>query len=198
MTRARTSVLALIASLVLVTALLVACSGNAAPPVKEGPTALDNLGAARSALSTTAPDAKLLLVQTAQAVTPTATPVWAFLFGSPASDKTYVVYATGGKTMGAQVYGTAGLSKDEWAKVPGTDEWKVDSDAAYKKALAISGAKGEPAAYGMGFVTYKPQSSTSTIRPFVWAVQFDPGKSGATTRAIDVDANTGATTVKPK
>jgi hypothetical protein len=142
-----------------------------------------------------APDAKLLVVQTAQAVTPTATPVWGYLFGSPKTDLTYVVYLSNGQSMGAKEYGKAGLNAAEWAKVPGTDAWKVDSDVALSKALAISGANGNPAAYIMGFVTYKPATDTSTVQPFVWSVQFDPGASGATTKAIDVNATTGVAAV---
>ena len=48
--------------------------------------------------------------QTAQAVTPTATPVWGYLFGSPSTDKTFFVYVTAGRSMGAKQYGQAGLS----------------------------------------------------------------------------------------
>ncbi len=122
--------------------------------------------------------------------------MWAFLFGSPSSDKTYVVYIAGGTTMsGAQEYGTAGLSAAEWAKVPGTEAWKIDSDAAYKKALEVSGAKGTPTGYMMGLLTYKPEADTSTVEAFVWNVQFDPGDSGATTSSIKVDARTGAAAV---
>ena len=183
--------------ILLALALLVAGCGSksSGSTVEPGPTALGSLPAARSALSTMAPDAKLLVVQSAQAVTPTGTPVWAYLFGSPSNDKTFVVYMTGGQSMGAQEYATAGLSADEWKKVPGTDDWTVDSDTAYTKALAESGAKGDPAAYMMGLLTYKSAEDTSTIKPFVWQVFFDPGKSGATTGAIEVDAKTGAASV---
>jgi len=186
-----------VAMVALTLLLLVAGCGSksSGSDVKPGPTALGSLPAARTALSTMAPDAKLLVVQTAQAVTPTGTPVWAFLFGSPSSDKTFVVYLTDGQSMGAQEYGKAGLSADEWKKVPGTDSWKVDSDEAYTKALGASGAKGDPAAYMMGLLTYKSAEDTSTIKPFVWRVIFDPGTSGATTATIEVDANTGAATV---
>ena len=85
--------------------------------------------------------------------------------------------------------------KTEWAAVPGTDGWTVDSDTAYTKALAVSGAKGAPAAYMMGLLTFKPTSDTSTVQPFVWSVQFDPGASGATTSSINVDAKTGVATL---
>jgi hypothetical protein len=203
-----------IASTVVVVALsaaaLVGCSNatsatgssssssaaSGAAVATSGTTALGNLGAAVSSLSTTAPDAKLLVVQTAQAVTPTGTPVWAYLFGSPSTDKTYVVYSTNGMSMGAQLYGTAGLSAADWAKVPGTGTWKVDSDAALAKALTASKASGQPARYIMGFTTYKPVDSTSTALPFVWNVQIDTsGTVGAVAAGFDVDARTGKTTV---
>lgn len=183
-----------VAALVLVTLALAACGQNS-DSVKAGPTALGSLDAARSALSTTAPDAKLLVVQTAQATATTGTPVWSYLFGSPSTDKLYVVYLTGGKSMGAQEYGKVGLTKEQWAKVPTTDDLKVDSDEALKAALAASGAKGDPLAYMMGILTYKPETDTSTIEPLVWTVQFDPGESGATTSSINVDAKTGKATV---
>lgn len=173
-------------------------SGTGSPKVttKAGPTALGNLAAAEASLSTMAPDAKLLVVQTAQAVTPTSTPIWAYLFGSPSTDKTYVVYATGGTSMGAQEYGKAGLKAAEWGKVPATTAWEIDSDAAYTKALAASKATGKPAQYIMGLVTYKPTESTSTVAPFVWNVQLDTsGTVGAVAAGFDVDAHTGATKV---
>lgn len=189
--------LALVVSLtaLVAVAMLAGCTQGAATAVKDGPTALGSLKAAQSSLSTMAPDAKLLVVQTAQAVEPTGTPIWEFLFGSPKSDKVYAVYVSGGKSMGAQEYGAAGLSAAEWAKVPSTDAWKIDSDAAYKSARAAAGGTGDPAAYLMGFLTYKPATDTSTIEPFVWNVVFDPGTSGASTGTINVDAQTGKATL---
>ena len=149
-------------------AILAACGGNAATTVK-GTTAKGALPVAKSALSTTAPDAKLLVVQTASAVSATATPVWGYLFGSPKSDKTYVVYVENGKATPPQEYGQAGLSAAEWSAVPGTDVWKIDSDEAYKKAFAAAGGKGTPPAWAMGLVTYVPKAAaTSTVQPFVW------------------------------
>jgi hypothetical protein len=189
------AVVATIAAALLLTALSGCGSKSDTATTKPGPTALGSLAAARSALSTTAPDAKLLVVQTAQAVPATGTPVWAYIFGSPKTGKTYLVYTTGGQAMGSQEYGDSGLSADEWGKVPSSDEWKIDSDAAFKKAVAASGAKGDPAAYMMGFTTYKPATDTSTVEPFVWNVYFDPGESGATTATILVNAKTGDTKV---
>jgi len=197
--QARFATIAFVAALALAVTLLAGCGKTAATttstPVPKAGTALGSLAIAKSSMTTTAPDAKLLVVQTAEAATPTSTPVWGYLFGSPANDKIWVVYVANGVSMGAQEYGTAGLSKTEWAAVPGTDGWTVDSDTAYTKALAASGAKGAPAAYMMGLLTFKPTSDTSTVQPFVWSVQFDPGASGATTSSINVDAKTGVATL---
>jgi hypothetical protein len=195
--RTRLAGIVLVAALALGATLLAGCSGTSgtSTTTKTGSTALAGLSAAKSALSTTSPDAKLLVVETAQAVEPTGTPIWAYVFGSPSTDKIFVVYLSNGQSMGAQENGTAGLSAAEWAKVPGTDAWKIDSDAAYKKALAASGATGTPAAYMMGFITYKAASDTSTIEPFVWNVQFDPGTSGATPNTLNVNATTGAASI---
>jgi hypothetical protein len=156
-------------------------------------TAKSALAVAKSALSTMAPDAKLLIVQTAEPVT-TSTPVWAYLFGSPKTDKTYVVYVNKGRAMGAAEYGTAGLGKAEWGAVPGDDQWKVDSDAAYQKATAAAPVK-KPSAYSMGFLTYIPKSqvASATTRPFVWYVSLQGGTATAT---VEVDAKSGAATVK--
>lgn len=199
MLHARKTRFAVVAGAAIAIALLLLVAGcnkkSTGTTVKTGPTALGSLAVAQSALSTMAPDAKLLVVQTAQGVPPTATPVWGYLFGSPANDKTFVVYTNNGQSMGAQEYGSAGLSADEWKKVPSTDSWKVDSDEAYKRALAVSGAKGTPNAYMMGLVTYKAAEDTSTVKALVWQVGFNPGTSGATTGTIEVDANTGAAKV---
>jgi hypothetical protein len=191
-----TNVVLAAGALLLTLAFLAGCASTPATTPVKGLTAKAALPLAQSKLTTAAPDAKLLLVQTAGAVAPTATPVWAFLFGSQKTNKTYVVYVNKGKATPASPYGAAGLSKAEWAKVPGTDLWKVDSDEAVNKALAASGAKGTPAAYDMGFVTYVPASAgTSSIVPYVWNVSFQPGTSGATTSTFLVDVKTGATSV---
>lgn len=187
-----------LAALMLVAAMLVGCaksSSSTTSTAKAGTTALDNYKVAQASVVATASDAKLLVAQTAQATTPTVTPIWAFLFGSPSTDKTYLVYTTAGKAMGTQAYGTAGLSKAEWAKVPGTGDWKIDSDVAYSKALAAAGGKGDPTQYFMYFLTYKPKTDTSTVEAYVWNVQFDPGTSGATTSTIAVDLKDGTTKV---
>lgn len=179
----------------LVTALLTGCGSSKGDVVEAGQTARDNLGAARSALATSAPDARLLELYLAEAATPTSKLGWVFVFGSPGTDKIYFVHTSEGKLLTSQEAGEAGLSADEWADVPGTDAWKIDSDEAYSKALEASGAKGTPDSYMMGMMTYRFSTDTSTVEPFVWRVRFTPGASGATTSAIDVDATTGKATV---
>lgn len=173
------------------------CGSKEATPKTSG-SAKGAITIARSALSTMAPDAKLLLVQTATATKPSAAPVWAYLFGSPETDKTYVVYVENGKAMPASEYGTAGLEASEWSSVPGIDAWKIDSDEAYTKALAASGAKGDPEAYDMGLLTYVPPSAntSTTSEAFMWYVQFVPGTSGATDGTVQVNAKTGETKVE--
>jgi len=159
-------------------------------------TAKSGLDAATSAMATTAPDAKLLVVQTPSAVTPTSTAVWSYLFGNPKDDKTYMVYVAQGKAEPASEYGEAGLDEDEWAKVPNTDAWKIDSPEAYEKALKATGAK-TTAGYSLGFLTYVPASETeSTTRAFVWYVSFDPATSGVASGTAEVDATSGETTVR--
>jgi len=160
------------------------------PAAQTGLSAKAGLPLAASALATMAPDAKLLVVQTADAVTTTSTPVWSYLFGSPKDDKTYLVYVENGKAMPASEYGTAGLKKAEWDKVPNADDWKIDSEAAAKSARAAAGASAT-SAYTMGFLTYVPSDDKkTTTKVFTWYVSFDP-TSGATTGTVEVDANTG-------
>jgi hypothetical protein len=196
---ARLATIVVVTTLALTTLLAAGCAGTPAATTTDTPGAAKaGLKIATSALSTTAPDAKLLVVQTAQAVAGTATPVWAYLFGSPKTDAMYVVYVNEGTAMPPSEYGTAGLSAAEWAAVPaGTDSWKIDSPEAYKKAVTASGATTAPVAYFMGFQTYSPKSKTSTnaADPYVWYVSFEPGKSGATTATIKVNATTGAASV---
>lgn len=189
----RTALVVLAAGLALSALLITTGCGDSKKDAETVQGAKAGLAVAQSALETMAPDAKLLVVETAEGVTPTSTPVWAYLFGSPESDKTYVVYVSDGKSMNASEYGTAGLNEAEWSKVPGTDDWKIDNDEAYDKALELSGADGEPAAYYMGFQTYVPEAfaASSTVSAFTWYVSFDPGESGASTATIAVDAKTG-------
>lgn len=174
-------------------ALLTGCGGKDAdkPAEQQGQTAKSSLPVAKSALSTMAPDAKLLVVQTAQTVTSTSTPVWAYLFGSPETDKTYVVYVANGNVMNKSEYGTAGLSKSEWTKVPADTEWKIDSNDALNKAKDAGG--GEAESYMMGFQTYIPsEAATESAQAMVWYVYL----GNQATSAIEVDARTGKVSSK--
>jgi len=192
----------IVSILALALALVVAVAGcgskstgTTAAPVKSGTTAKAGLPIATSMLTTTAPDAKLLVVQTANTVTTTSAPVWSYLFGSPKTDKTYLVYVKDGKAEPAAEYGTAGLGKTEWPLVPSADAWVIDSDVALQKAQAASGAK--PAGpYTMGFISHVPKSEkVSTTKALVWYVSFDQA-SGASTGTVEVDAKTGAVVAK--
>lgn len=184
-----------IAAVLAMAALVTGCGEKAEEKPAAGATAMSSLDAAKSQLSTTAPDAKLLVVQTAAAVPATGTPVWAYLFGSPKTDTIYIVYVDKGEVMPASEYGKAGLSAEEWEAVPDTSAWKIDSDEAYKKALEASGATGDPVQWVMGMVTYIPSTSDAEdVSAFVWNVNFDPGQSGATTGTVQVNATTGEVT----
>jgi hypothetical protein len=152
---------------------------------------------AEASLATTAPDAKLLLVQTTAVVNATATPVWSYLFGSPKTNTLYVVDGQKGKVAPPFKYGTVKFTAQEWASVPSADSWKIDSPEAYQKAAAAYG-KASGKSWVMGFVTMVPKTTTSTVEPFVWSVTFDPEAPGDTrVRTLNVNASTGAVT-KPK
>lgn len=176
---------------VMMAMLIVGCGKKAETPQAAGDTAGGGIATAQSALSTLAPDAKLLLVQTAMSTPATGTPVWAYLFGSPKDDKTYVVYVSEGAVMSAGEYGAAGLPAEEWAKVPTTTSFKVDSDAALTKAMEAAGIKEKPG-FSMGMTTYIPSAeATAAGTAFTWYVSLEPGASGGTTATVQVDVNTG-------
>lgn len=201
--RTRPAVVISVMALALAVALLPGCGtkGDTVPKTgsvpKTGPTALDNLGTARSALSTMAPDARLLTVRLAgDTLSVGQIPVWVYFFGSPSTDKGYIVGATDGLSMGAREVRTVGLSSSDWAAVPGTGSWKIDSDVAYTKALEVSGLSDRPKGYMMGVKTYRFSTDTSTVEPFVWRVLLYPGVSGETTIHVDVNATTGEASVR--
>ena len=179
---------------VFLLASLAGCAGSGSSP-SVAATAKGYLPAARSQLTTTAPQGKLLLVQTANIASTTSTPVWSYLFGDPKTSVIYAVMVQNGKPSPAMRYGVASLTATEWAAVPTADAWKVDSDAAYQKAVAAY-PKGASAPYAMGFVTYVPKTATATIDPFVWSVAFNPeGGPGVTPTTVKVNATTGAASV---
>ena len=145
---------------------LAACSQKpATSSTTTGATAKDNLPKAQSTLSTAAPDAKLLVAQSYDAITPTSTPGWEYLFGSPKSGKVYAVLVMGGKSQFME-YGAANLTPAQWAAVPSTDQWKIDSDVALQKALAVY-PKAEVFVNpdcGFGTFSNRPMNSTEIAR----------------------------------
>lgn len=180
-----------ILTVVAFAAVLTGCNKESATTAGDTNTAMAGVKVAQSSLSTTAPDSKLLLVQTANVVTATSTPVWQYLFGSPKDGSIYAVTVKDGKVMTTQPYGTAGMDEAEWDKVPAASEWKIDSDKALANALKINEDNTKTTPWAMGFVTYVPKSAatSATIDPLVWSVAFDPQGSGSNT--VDVDAKTG-------
>jgi hypothetical protein len=185
--RIRPSIVGLIGLLVLAAILLSACGNKSATDS----TAMDNYPAARSAALKAAPDARLLLVQTFEATTPTSAPVWYYLFGSPSAMTAYAVVASQGRLMSTEQVAGEGFPSSEWSAVPSADAWKIDSDAAYAKAFEVDGAGRRPRPYTMGFETYKPSTDTSTVEPFTWRVTLFPGTNTEATGTVDVSATTG-------
>ncbi|NTW29380.1 MAG: hypothetical protein HGA39_08480 [Coriobacteriia bacterium] len=180
---------------VFVLALAAAIVGCSKKATVDTSTALGSLSIAQSTLSTMAPDAKLLVVQTADVVTTTSTPVWAYVFGSPSSGMTYLVFVENGQPYSYE-YGEASLTATEWAAIPSTSEWKINSDTAYKNALAQFKSGNANTPYVMGFVSYLSADDTSTISPMVWKVIFNPDSiDESTVGEYDVDARTGAVSV---
>lgn len=176
-------------------AVLAGCKSTSKTPSGKL-TAKQALPVAMSALSTSAPDGKMLIVQTADPINTTSTPVWDFLIGSPKSDKIYAVVVKDGKATASE-YGTAKLSADEWKAVPGSDVWKIDSDEAYTKAIKAYPDGKPDTLYLMGFVAYVPKaSSASTVKAMTWNVSFDPSTmSKATTSSVNVNATTGEVSI---
>jgi hypothetical protein len=146
---------------------------------------------ARSALSTIAPDGRMLIAETVWPVSATSTPIWQFLIGSPKTGTTYAAVVNQGQGF-YQKYSEKALPANEWAAVPLDSAWKVDSDAALTAALgAFPAGKGAP--YTERLVTYVPKSAKAPAKPMTWAVAFQP-QEGATT-TVEVDVSTGAATL---
>ena len=199
--------LAVVAALVFGLAIgLAGCGGSknsstspatpAAPVASTtAPTAKQQLSLAQAALETSVPDAKLLLVAAGSAITPTAPADWQYLFGSPKTGVTWAVLMQNGKAT-AMRYGTAQLSAKQWAQVPSTDQWKIDSDVAHTAALSIyPGAKPE-SPYIIGFVTYIPPTAKSVQTPaMTWSISFQPDTRGSSpSSTVNVSAVTGKAT----
>jgi len=197
LTTARVTRGALVLALALALSVALVGCNKTDKKAGSGGTAMDNIEVAKSSLSTTAPDAKLLLVQTANVVTATSTPVWQYLFGSPKDGSIVAVTVEKGKVTATQPYGSAGMDAAEWKLIPDSAEWKIDSDEAFAAALKIDKKATDKTPWAMGFVTYIPKSaaSSTTIDPFVWSVALDP--QGTAPSTVDVDAKTGKATAAP-
>ena len=184
-----------VALVVSFSAVLVGCGSPASKTAPSSTTAKGALIVAQSTLATTAPDSKLLVVQTGSVVTSAAAPVWQYLFGSPKTNTVYAVTVQSGAAT-TTPYGSAGLTAADWKAVPGIDKWKIDSNEALQKALAAYPNATAATAYLMGFVTYTPPKATkSTTKAMVWDVTFDPATLGKeTTSTVHVNATTGAVT----
>lgn len=155
-------------------------------------TAKAALPMAESTLSTTAPDAKLLLVASGSAITPTTAPVWQYLFGDPKTGTTYVAIVRNGKASSLK-YGTTELSQKEWDAVPATDAWKIDSDAAVAKARTVYTEATDKTAYILGFVSYIPKAEKDVQTPaMTWSISFDPSsRTKSATATVNVSAVDG-------
>jgi hypothetical protein len=202
-TRLRKVRLARIVLVVLAIALLLAvtgCQRIGSDGEVETETARGSLSTARSALSTMAPDAQLLMIGTAEVTTPGSGVSWSYTFGSPKSGKLYTVLVTKNTLVHAVESGPAPLQQGEWPSVPGLDSWEIDSDEAYSRALKESGIRDEPAVYSMSMVTYVPESqrAKSPAKPLNWYVVFTPQAADAVrTTTVKVDAKTGAASTQP-
>ena len=190
----RLIVIGMAAALVLGALSLGGCkksTTNSQAPASQQATAKAGFKTAQSVLSTTAPEAQLLLVQTAQVVTATETPVWEYIVGSPKTDKLYAIVVSHGLPQ-AQEYGAAELGS-EWSKVPSADAWKIDSDEALAKARAVYPNAKADTAYAMGMITYIPEAKKKPgSKAMTWFVQFDPQTQGSLpTSTVQVDATTG-------
>jgi hypothetical protein len=117
--------------------------------------------------------------------------VWDYIVGSPKTDLLYEVMIQDGKGQ-FQEYTKAQLTAAEWAAVPAESAWKLDSDAAYAKAIAVY-PQGKTAAYYPSLLTYVPPSAPAgDYNAMKWVFNFDPASKGtATTSTVVVDMATG-------
>ncbi|MGV8084467.1 MAG: hypothetical protein AB2L09_12695 [Coriobacteriia bacterium] len=186
--------IALAAAFVLIFAAAIVGCGDKSDSSEGKDTALGTLSVAQSSLSTMAPDAKLLVVQTANVASTTSTPVWAYLFGSPETDATYIVFVQEGEATPYE-YGQASLTATQWADVPDTDEIKIDSDKAHDLAAAKLSEADRDAPWVMGLVTYLPSTQESGVTQMSWSVTFNPeAMDESDIKAYEVDARTGKVT----
>lgn len=196
--RALRAALALV--LVLLAGALAACNSGKKPEselskVHKFVDTTNAKNAAATALQTVDakhPGVKLLYGQMIAPTTTTSTAMWQFLLGSPEDSTLYTVIVNSGRAQW-QTSGSVTMAKPEWSKVPTMTAWKVDSDVALKKALAVF-PNGRKSKYFASFITYLPDSATDrSIKPMQWVLSFDPSvnKGSAPTSTVLVDMATG-------
>lgn len=195
---------AALATALVAAALLAGCSGGDTSEREPAPlertkaevTAKSSLEIARSAVATAMPDAKLLVVQTGEPATASDDPSWSYLFGSPSSGKTYLVFVSGETITDAAEYGDSDLTEEDWEQVPELTDWKIDSDAAYRKAVEAAGVTDPQMTYMMGMQTYYPDEDAAAqeATAFTWYVYFDPLSEESI--AVAVNARTGEAVVE--
>lgn len=186
--------------LTLSVGLLAACNSNSAddalPAIHkfvDTKSAKNAATVALSTLETAAPGGKLLGGETVARITATGTPMWQFLVGSPKDNSVYVVLVNNGRAQWRQ-WGSVTMKTEEWSKVPTMTAWKVDSDAARTKALALH-PEGKNAKYSSSFMTYLPEAAVDKpVVPMQWVISFGPLPKGskAPTSTVIVDMVTGA------
>lgn len=151
---------------------------------------------ALSALTTAAPDGKVIVGQLVAPIAATATPMWEFLVGSPKNSKVYAVLVTGGKAQFKE-YGKVSLEATQWAEIPNVKAWKIDSDVARDKALAVY-PQGKDDRYNQGFITYVADPDREGApKAMTWNITFistskNKGKSEVSSNTVLVDMVSGA------
>lgn len=193
----RALVLVCVSALVLATSVSCASKSGSGSAGKSaaGRPALAELPTADAAVKAKYPDAKLLVVQNGSTATATKDAMWVFTYGSPTTGGMYSVSVAQGKVVAfSEDDGVAPLHPDEWASIPDTKTWEVDSDKAYDKALKASGVKGTPASFSMLMETYVPKATTDEqVKAFMWYVAFQSADSKEAPQVITVDAKSGKT-----
>ena len=172
--------------------VMAGCSGIGSS--KAGGTAKQSLSVAESAVSTMAPEAKLLYVETAGNVLPNSMPTWTYIFGSPKTNKSYTTIVQGNTVTTTHETGDVTIDSDEWSSVPNLGDAKIDSDEAYDKALKASGVDLAPSGYSMLLVPYVTRSAgeTVTTEPMKWYVTIQFDNDGKPMSVLsEVDAETG-------
>lgn len=202
--------------LVMIVAVLGGCGTSATPtssstgantpdetpaPLKSGfgtgaNTAQGHYDAAEKAMKAEVPDAVLISVRTgATSTDPPA--IWTYLFASKKTGKGYAVSVANGTVSKPSKLPGESIRANEWAKVPTTtSDWKVDSDAALKRATAVYTKELEmapPSKFIMGMSTFVADAKAKgSPTPFRWTIVYAP-EDGVIpgVHQVEVDAKTG-------